>query len=32
MVGEEPDFTALNPENVLFEVDTGLVGLEHVEA
>ena len=29
--GEEVDFAALYPQDVLLQVDTGLVGLEHVE-
>lgn len=32
MFGEEVDFAALYPQDVLLEVDTSLVGLEHVEA
>ena len=32
MFGEEVDFAALYPQDVLLEVDTGLVSLEHVEA
>ena len=32
MFGEEVDFAALYPQDVLLQVDTGLVGLEHVQA
>jgi hypothetical protein len=32
VIGEERYFTSLNSENIFFQVYTGLVGLEHIEA